>query len=75
MRFAGIMLLEKQLLEIEGKSQNSRKRAKTSTVPPSEVTTCWIELSKYVSLVNCFIYVCQLDCLLTCVVKPFNVIR
>ncbi|XP_022778667.1 DNA-dependent protein kinase catalytic subunit-like isoform X5 [Stylophora pistillata] len=42
----GIMLLEKQLLEIEGKSQNSRKRAKTSTVPPSEVTTCWIELSK-----------------------------
>ncbi|XP_027045855.1 DNA-dependent protein kinase catalytic subunit-like [Pocillopora damicornis] len=42
----GIMLLEKQLLEIEDRGQSLNKRAKISVAPPSEVTTCWIELSK-----------------------------
>ena len=46
MRSVGIMLLEKQLLEIEDRGQSLNKRAKISVAPPSEVTTCWIELSK-----------------------------
>ena len=46
--YAGIMLLEKQLLQIEGNGESSHKRARSSTAPPTQVTTTWIELSKYV---------------------------
>ncbi|KAL9956083.1 hypothetical protein ACROYT_G037506 [Oculina patagonica] len=42
----GIMLLEKQLLQMEGDGQSSRKRARSATSPPSQVTTSWIEISK-----------------------------
>lgn len=43
------MLLEKQLLQIDDDGQSSRKRARSSVAPPSQVTTSWIELSKLVS--------------------------
>jgi len=46
------MLLEKQLLQIEDDGQRSRKRARTSAGPPSQVTTTWIELSKLVIMVS-----------------------
>ena len=62
---AGIMLLEKQLLQKEDDGQSRRKRARTSAAPPSEVTTSWIELSKWVSRV---LRICWLLYLLTCVV-------
>ena len=42
----GIMLLEKQLLQIDDDGQSSHKRARSAVAPPSEVTTTWIELSK-----------------------------
>ena len=45
----GIMVLEKQLLQMEDDGQSSRKRARTSVSPTSEVTTSWIELAKLVS--------------------------
>ena len=49
----GIMLLEKQLLQMEDDGQSSHKRARTSAAPPSPVTTTWIELSKLVSQLLC----------------------
>ena len=45
----GIMVLEKQVLQMEDDGQSSRKRARTSVSPTSEVTTSWIELAKLVS--------------------------
>lgn len=42
----GIMLLEKQLLQIEDEGPSNHKRARSSVAPPSQVTTTWIELSK-----------------------------
>lgn len=42
----GIMLLEKQLLQMEDDGPSSHKRARTSSSPPTKVTTAWIELSK-----------------------------
>ena len=44
----GIMVLEKQLLQMEDDGQSSRKRARSSSSPTSEVTTSWIELAKLV---------------------------
>ena len=44
--YVGIMLLEKQLLQMEDDGPSSHKRARTSSSPPTKVTTAWIELSK-----------------------------
>ena len=53
---AGIMVLEKQLLQMEDDGQSSRKRARSSVTPASEVTTSWIELAKLVTKLMCAHY-------------------
>lgn len=59
MSIVGIMVLEKQLLQMEDDGQSSRKRARSSVSPTSEVTTSWIELAKLVSklmYIHCMLF-------------------
>jgi hypothetical protein len=45
--YTGIMLLEKQILQIsEDTRERPTKRQRTSASPSPETTTTWIELSK-----------------------------